>query len=74
MRYATSLSTEAVAASRFILVEQQHMNPAGIRHRNFHGRPCLAYGIEYTDFEFGIAEHTERYLVAAVPGRQVQND
>ena len=50
------------------------MNPAGIRHRNFHGRPCLAYGIEYTDFEFGIAEHTERYLVLAGLGREVQQD
>jgi hypothetical protein len=57
-----------------MLVEQQHVDLAGVLHGNFHAGARLANGIKNTNFEFGIAEHTERYLVLAGLGREVQQD
>jgi hypothetical protein len=56
---------------RIMLVEEQHVDLAGSLHRDLHAGARLACGIEYANFEFGIAEHTERYLVLASLGREV---
>ena len=69
--YYLTLRMRIRARLDFMFIEQEHVDAAGVPHRNFHTRLGLARGIEYAYFEFGVAEHTERYLVLAGLGREV---
>lgn len=56
------------------LVQQQHMNLAGVLHRNLHTELHLAERIEHAKFETGITDDTERDLVLAGSGSEVQQN